>query len=301
MIKVFCPNPNCSASYSIADEKVGRIGRCKRCGQKFELVPGTRPGDEPLDPPASEQGQVESLVVDEDEGAPADLPSSFGRYRVIKKLGAGGMGAVYLAHDTQLDRPVALKVPHVTSWSDPEVLERFLREARAAARFHHVNFCPIYDVGQIDGVHFLAMAYIEGRTLAARIDPARPMPPRDAAELVRRLALALAEAHRRGVIHRDLKPSNIMITEQDELVIMDFGLARRFGGDDPELTKSGMILGTPHYMAPEQVKGDRKAMGIGTDIYSLGVILYELLTGLRPFAGNSMEVMLHIMTMEPPP
>ncbi|MBV8269702.1 MAG: hypothetical protein JO252_25545, partial [Planctomycetaceae bacterium] len=172
MIKVFCPNPNCSASYSIADEKVGRIGRCKRCGQKFELVPGTRPGDEPLDPPASEQGQVESLVNDEDAEAPADLPSSFGRYRVIRKLGAGGMGAVYLAHDAQLDRPVALKVPHVTSRSDPEVLERFLREARTAARFHHPNFCPIYDVGQIDGVHFLAMAYIEGRTLAARIDPA---------------------------------------------------------------------------------------------------------------------------------
>ena len=137
------------------------------------------------------------------------------------------MGAVYLAHDTQLDRRVALKVPHFTPGDGPEVLDRFYREAKAAATLDHPNLCPVYDVGQIDGVHYLTMPYIEGKPLSEAIDPDRPTPPRQAAAVVRKLALALAEAHRRGVIHRDLKPSNIMASRHRELVIMDFGLARR--------------------------------------------------------------------------
>ena len=189
-------------------------------------------------------------------GGRAELPEQFGRYRILKRLGRGGMGAVYLAHDTQLDRQVALKVPHFTPEDGPEVLERFYREARAAATFDHPNLCPVYDVGQVDGVHYLTMAYIEGKPLSEVIDPDKPLPQRQAAAVVRKLALALEEAHRRGVIHRDLKPANIMINRRREPVIMDFGLARRDGGDDARLTRAGAVLGTPAYMAPEQVAGD---------------------------------------------
>src|SRR4051794_26630832 len=134
MIKGFCPNPDCAASYSIADEQVGRTGRCKHCGRTFALVPNTRSGGEPLALPDLDAGGA-------DEAREEELPSPFGRFRIIQRLGKGGMGAVYLAHDTQLDRPVALKVPHRWLRDDRETRERFLREARAAARFHHANFC----------------------------------------------------------------------------------------------------------------------------------------------------------------
>src|SRR4051812_34074977 len=151
------------------------------------------------------------------------------------------MGAVYLAHDTQLDRRVALKVPHFTPEDGPEVIDRFYREARAAATFDHPNLCPIYDVGQVDGIHYLTMPYIVGKSLSEVIDPDKPTPQRQAAAVVRKLALALEEAHSRGVIHRDLKPANIMATNRRQLVIMDFGLARRAEGDDDRLTKTGAI------------------------------------------------------------
>src|SRR5918994_148278 len=129
------------------------------------------------------------------------------------------------------------------------------------------------------------MPYIEGKPLSQVIDPDRPLPQRQAAAVVRKLALAMAEAHRLGVIHRDLKPANVMANKRRELVVLDFGLARRDGGGDARLTRDGAVLGTPSYMAPEQVAGDVAAMGPGCDIYSLGVILYELLTGRVPFEG----------------
>lgn len=140
---------------------------------------------------------------------PATLPEQFGRYRIIKQLGRGGMGTVYLARDTQLDRQVALKVPHFTPECGPKVLERFDREARAAATLDHPNICPVYDSGQIHGVHYLTMAYIEGRPLSGYIHADKPLPQRQVAAVVRKLALALHEAHQHGVVHQDLKPSNI--------------------------------------------------------------------------------------------
>jgi predicted Ser/Thr protein kinase len=232
-------------------------------------------------------------------GAPA-LPEQFGRYRIIKQIGRGGMGSVYLAHDTQLDRSVALKVPHFKEDDGPEVLERFIREARAAATIEHPNICPVYDVSEINGIHYVTMAYVDGRRLSDLIEGGKPLPPRQVAALVRKLALALAEAHRHGVIHRDLKPSNVMVNQRREPVIMDFGLARRMHQDDVRLTKAGAIMGTPAYMAPEQVQGDAEAMGPGCDIYSLGVILYELLTGQLPFQGPTAAVLAQILTQEPP-
>jgi TolB-like protein len=232
-------------------------------------------------------------------GAPA-LPEQFGRYRIIKQIGRGGMGSVYLAHDTQLDRPVALKVPHFSAADGPEVLERFTREARAAATIDHPNICPVHDVSAIDGIHYVTMAYIDGQRLSDLIEGGKPLRPRSAAVLVRKLALALAEAHRHGVIHRDLKPSNVMVRQSREPVIMDFGLARRIHQDDVRLTRSGAILGTPAYMAPEQVRGDVATLGPGCDIYSLGVILYELLTGRLPFQGPTAALLAQVLTQDPP-
>ncbi len=230
---------------------------------------------------------------------PEGFPASFGRYRVLKLLGKGGMGAVYLAHDTQLDRPVALKVPHFDSVDGPQVLERFFREARAAATLQHANICPLHDIGQFDGTPYLTMAYIEGKPLA-QFAAARPLTSRQSALLVRKLALALQEAHKRGVIHRDLKPENVMIDRRGEPIIMDFGLARRTSGKDPRLTQRGSLLGTPAYMPPEQVSGNPDATGPSSDVYSLGVILYELLTGRLPFRGDAMAMLSQVLMDEPP-
>ncbi len=224
------------------------------------------------------------------------LPEQFGRYRIVKKLGGGGMGAVYLAHDTQLDRPVALKVPFFSSEDGPEVIERFRREARATATLQHPGICPVYDVGAIDGVHYLTMAFIDGKPLTAHLN-GKPLPPRNAAAVVRKIAQALAEAHAKGVIHRDLKPSNVMINARNEPVIVDFGLGRRAG--DPRLTRSNAIMGTPAYMSPEQANGQVELQGPATDVYALGVILYELLTGRLPFEGPGTAILIQIVTQEP--
>jgi class 3 adenylate cyclase/tetratricopeptide (TPR) repeat protein/predicted Ser/Thr protein kinase len=229
---------------------------------------------------------------------PGDLPERFGRYLIRGRLGRGGMGTVYLAHDTEIDRPVALKVPHADVARDPQALERFYREARAAGRLHHPHICPVYDVGAVDGVHFLTMAYIEGETLAA-LAPALASQPRRVAELVRTIALALDEAHARGVVHRDLKPSNVMVDRRGAPVVMDFGLARRAEAD--ARTGEGVVLGTPAYMAPEQALGDNAAVGPASDVYSLGVILYELLAGRTPFVGTATAVLVEIVHGAPKP
>lgn len=234
-------------------------------------------------------------------GTIGSLPEIFGRYRINKKLGEGSMGSVYLAHDTQLDRPVALKVPRIAPQDDPKVLERFHREARAAALFRHTNLCPVYDVGEQSGIHYLTMAYVDGTPLNVLIRQGPPFSQHQAATLVRQLALALAYAHRHGVVHRDLKPSNIMMTAGHEPVIMDFGLARRADGDAIRLTQTGDIMGTPAYMPPEQVTGDLTLIGPVSDVYSLGVILYELLTGQLPFPGTLAHILAQIIVQEPPP
>src|SRR4051794_15788499 len=187
------------------------------------------------------------------------LPEVFGKYRLVRKLGQGGMGAVYLAHDTQLDRDVALKVPHLGEEAGPEVLARFLREARAAAKLHHPNVCPIHEVGEVNGAPYFTMPLIEGPSLSAVLRANGPLGQREAAALVARVAQALALAHGRGVVHRDLKPSNILLDARGEPVVTDFGLARVAEGRS-RLTPSGAVLGTPAYMPPEQARGDVRAV-----------------------------------------
>ncbi|MCA9071138.1 MAG: VCBS repeat-containing protein, partial [Planctomycetaceae bacterium] len=231
---------------------------------------------------------------------PLDLRKSFGRYQIESLLGQGGMGTVYLAHDTQLDRQVALKIPKIDR-RDPAGIERFLREAKAMAAVHHPNLCPVHDVGEIDGQFFLTMAYIRGQTLADHLSAGVQMPPFVALEIVRKLAEAVQVAHDAGLVHRDLKPANVMIDQQQVPVIMDFGLAIRRQSDDETLTKLGMLIGSPAYMSPEQVKGETASIGPATDIYALGVMLYEMLCGRRPFQGSVPSVLGQIATQEPPP
>jgi serine/threonine protein kinase len=219
-------------------------------------------------------------------GPAAALPEQFGPYRVKKKLGGGGMGAVYLVENTALKREEALKVPHFDSGDDPSVRQRFVQEAQAAAALKHPNLCPVYHVGEQNGIHFLTMPYLEGKPLSDFTG--RPQPPRKAVEVVAKLAQALAAAHARGVIHRDLKPNNVMMCAGLGPVVMDFGLSRQVRGQDQRLTQSGTALGTPAYMPPEQIRGEIERMGPASDVYSLGVILFELLTGRQPFQGGSM-------------
>jgi tRNA A-37 threonylcarbamoyl transferase component Bud32 len=226
----------------------------------------------------------------------------FGRYRIIRQLGQGAMGSVYLAEDPKLERQVALKIPKLHDADDPESLERFYREARAAATLNHRNICQVHDIGEQDGMPFIAMAYIEGQPLSQLVGKERMRSEREIAELVRKIALALSEAHNKGVVHRDLKSGNILVDGSNEPVVTDFGLARRIDKPgDERLTKSGTLLGTPAYMAPEQVEGDLERIGPRSDIYSLGVILYELITGQLPFSGPVAALIAQILRDEPRP
>jgi formylglycine-generating enzyme required for sulfatase activity/serine/threonine protein kinase len=227
-----------------------------------------------------------------------DLPEQLGRYRIKKRLGGGGMGAVYLVENTELQRDEALKVPHFERGSDPAVRERFLREARAAAKLDHPNLCPIYDVGVIDGIYFLTMRLLPGKPLSAYSQ--QPQPPSHALKTIAKLAQALEYAHGKGVIHRDLKPGNIMMCPSTGPTVLDFGLAKQTKQSDKKLTQTGMAMGTPAYMPPEQVKGDLDAIGPASDVYSLGVILFELLTGRLPFQGSATEVMANVILTEAP-
>jgi serine/threonine protein kinase len=229
------------------------------------------------------------------------VPEQFGRYRILRRLGKGGMGAVYLARDTELHREVALKIPSAEASDDRTTTERFMREARAAAALRHPSICPVYDVGRYQDTPYLTMAYIEGRTLHDVLKTGAGPAPAVAAVLVRKLALALEVAHRCGLLHRDLKPSNIMIDAAGEPVVMDFGLVRCMDAGGDHLTQTGAILGTPAYMAPEQARSDLDTLGPAADIYSAGVILYQMLAGRLPFTGTIHSLLLQTLNDDPPP
>ncbi|WP_182867329.1 protein kinase domain-containing protein [Rhodopirellula sp. JC639] len=234
------------------------------------------------------------------------LPDRFARYRIIRRIADGGMGAVYLAEDTSLyDRRVALKVPLFAADSprDVECRTRFLAEARAASKLaEHPNLCSIYEIGQVDRIDYIAMQYVDGETLESHLRSRGRLDPRRAAGLVIKIAKAIDYAHRRGIIHRDLKLANIMISSLGEPIVMDFGLARL--SSEPEqtrLTRDGVLIGTPAYMSPEQVKADPDEIHAETDIYSLGVVLYHLLTGRLPFRGSLGTIMSGVLRDDPDP
>jgi serine/threonine protein kinase len=220
------------------------------------------------------------------------LPEKFGRYRIIRELGQGQMGTVYLANDVELDRSVALKVARLSNAGSAKMLKRMEIEAKAAAKVDHPLICKVYDAGEIDGIRFIALQYVEGEDLKKYLaQKGRRLEPPEAVRLIQLIAQALAAAHEKGVMHRDLKPENVMINKRQEPVIMDFGLARQTVASPNAGLTQGMIVGTAAYMSPEQATGRAEAIDHRSDIYAVGVMLFEMLTGEWPFSGGSIEVM----------
>ncbi len=234
------------------------------------------------------------------QDAASTFPRRFGDYELLAELGRGGMGVVYRARQLSLDRIVALKMVLGGSLASESNLARFQAEAQAVARLDHPQIVSVYEVGQHDGQPFFTMRYVAGSTLAALLTGG-PLPARQAAELLLPVCQAIQYAHERGVLHRDLKPSNILIDEQGHPHVTDFGLAKQFENDTP-LTASGAIVGTPCYMAPEQAAGSRGKLSPASDVYSLGTILYQMLTGRPPFqAATPVDTMLLILEQDPLP
>ncbi len=225
------------------------------------------------------------------------MSMEYGRYRIIKEIGKGAMGVVYQAHDPQIDRLVALKVLRPDRVGNEEFAARFLREARAIGRMSHPRIVTIYDVGEDHGTIFIAMEYLKGEPFDEVMRSGRPG-VRQSVELVRQMAQALDYAHSQGIVHRDIKPSNIILTAENKIKLTDFGIARIEDSTTGFQTKSGEILGTPHYMAPEQVTG--QTVDGRSDLYSLGVILYELTAGRKPLTGNSIASILRAIAHDIP-
>jgi tetratricopeptide (TPR) repeat protein len=275
-------------------------------------------GDVPLNPSPTEK----------EAGAHPAPPGEFPRlegYEILSQLGRGGMGVVYKAWHVPLKRLVAVKMLRSPEDAEPHELTRFRQEAEAIARLHHPHIVQIHEVGEQHGRPYLTLEYVEGGSLADRLD-GTPWPARPAAELIQTLAQAIQHAHERGIIHRDLKPANVLLQKKDEggrmkdekmpsadssfilppssflPKITDFGLARVFIGGADSLTQSGQIMGTPSYVAPEQAGGRSRHVGPATDVYALGAILYELLTGRPPFKGETMlDTLQQVLYVEPVP
>lgn len=222
---------------------------------------------------------------------------TFGGYEIEGELGRGGMGVVYLARQVELNRHVALKM--LTGHYGPDELHRFLEEAETAAGLSHTNIAHVYEVGEHEGAPFFSMEYVENGSLADRLRKELP-PPQETAELLISVARALHFAHQNGVVHRDMKPGNVLLDQDGVPKVADFGIAKRLG-DETKLTRSGAVIGTPTYMAPEQAKGHSRHVGPAADIYSLGAILYEMLTGRPPFLPDDSEtaIAVRVLTEDP--
>jgi serine/threonine-protein kinase len=252
-------------------------------------------------PPAGHEARTLPLAESPDPGAEAAsiaFGQNFGRYELFEEVGRGGMGVVYRARQSDLNRIVALKMILSSQFAGAEDIRRFYREAQAAGQLRHPHIVGIHEVGQVHGQHFFAMEYVAGQNLGQRLR-AGPLAADEAARLLSAVARAVHYLHAHGIVHRDLKPSNILLDEVGAPHVTDFGLAKIFQ-DDEDRTQSGVILGTPGYMSPEQAAGRIPEISVRSDVYSLGAILYEILCGRPPFReDNPLNTILQVLENEP--
>ena len=276
--------PKCGAAIT-AD---ALAGLCPKCVAKLALA-----------------GAAADLAAAIGRGAPPKV-RYFGDYELLEEIGRGGMGVVYKARQASLNRIVAVKMLLHGDFASAEFVKRFHAEAEAAASLQHPNIVAIHEVGLHEGLHYFSMDYVEGQSLAELADD-QPMPPERAARYVCLVAEAIHYAHQRGILHRDLKPSNIVVDALDQPRITDFGLAKRLDASqpsslNPQLTLTGQVLGAPSYMPPEQAAGKRGGVGVASDVYALGAVLYHLLTGRPPFLAETLpETLAQVQTQEPTP
>jgi serine/threonine protein kinase len=287
--ELYAAHPDCAAEMRAYYEVSDRLYRLiESCGLSKE--------------PVQDRALEETLVRTDTRPAARPSPSptrTFGDYELIEMIAKGGMGVVYKARQRKLNRLVAVKMILAGQFADETDVERFYAEAEAAANLRHPNIVAIHEVGEFEGQHFFSMDFIEGQTLGDLVRE-NPLSARRAAQYVKTVAETMHFAHEQGFLHRDLKPSNVMLDRNGEPLIMDFGLAKKATGETSQLTISGAIVGTPSYMPPEQAAGRNDDVTARSDVYSIGAILYELLTGRPPFrATNPYETIKQVLELEP--